>query len=341
MDSENKIEDQNKLKYFGTYRRIALVLFLAFTLFLTVSSITLIFLTKSEKEIKIPDVTGKRFIEIHNRLVRIGLRPDIKFRDLYDIDDGVILHQSPKAGSVVVEKSKINLLVSRSKIFVTVPNLIGKELPIAYNKLKNLHYHGKRISISAGVVSYIPSETSADNIIISQNPIAGVNITPDQKINLLVSIGTLKADKKMPHVQGQSIDLCYDLLLAKGLIVNEEIVETVNMKKSGEILSQSIKKNSIIGEKASVKLKVYWYPLKEHPYSAYEKIEYKIPGNFKSGVYEVIIEDNFSKRIRFSKVMKPGQKIKFIFHRIGNSKITFMKDKKEIRITTINVEEYR
>ncbi len=341
MEKDKLQPEEKKFGYFGTFRKIALMFFLGFSLYITVSAIMLIFLTKSEKEIKLPDVVGKRFIDVHNKLIRSGIKPVLKFKEVFEMDDGIILSQHPGYGSIVTENSNLKLVISRSKINIETPNLVGIELPVAINKLKNLHSHGKAISISSGIISYIPSEKNADNIVIGQNPKAGEMITPDRKINLLVSTGNLRSDNRMPDLRGQSIDLCYDLLLSKNVRIEEEIVETSNIKKSGIIISQKPGKGSRLKKGSSVKLKIYWYPVKEHPYMAYEKVEYTIPDDQKAGLFEVLIEDHVSKRTRFSDNMKPGEKISFIFHRVGNAKISIMNNKQTIRIMSIDVEEYR
>ncbi len=341
MDKENQNNTEAEFSYFKTFRRITLIFFLGFTLFLFASSVILIFLTKPEKEIKVPDIVGKRFVNIHNSLLRNGLRPELKFRDVFDIEDGIILAQYPRSGSVVNENSKIKLTISRSSISLEVPNLIGTELPVAVNKLKNLHSNGKAISISTGVISYIPSETRADNIVMGQSPAAGERINQGRKINLLVSSGKTGSENRMPGITGQSIELCYDLLLAKKVNISEEIVETGNINRSGVVISQNPLKGAFLKEGANVRIKVLWYPMKDHPYSAYEKVEYLIPGGQKSGLYEAVIEDNRSKRTRFSSKISPGNKIQFVFRRTGNAKINILLDKRNIRTTGIEVEEYR
>jgi serine/threonine-protein kinase len=341
MEKENQTIQEAEFSYFKTFRRISLVFFLGFTLFMCAATIILIFLTQPDKEIKVPDIVGKRFVNIHNSLLRNGLRPELKFRDVYDIEDGIILAQFPQSGSVVNENSKIKLTISRSSISLEVPNLIGTELPVAMNKLKNLHSNGKAISISTGVISYIPSETNADNIVIGQSPTAGERLNQGSKINLLVSSGKTKSGSRMPGITGQSIELCYDLLLSKNVKINEEIIETGKRGRSGTIISQTPRKGTLLKEGASVKIKVLWYPIKDHPYTAYEKVEYLIPENQKSGLYEAVIEDNRSKRTRFSAIMSPGRKIQFLFRRTGNAKIQILLDKKIIRTTSIEVEEYR
>ncbi len=337
---KNKDTEEVEFKYFKPLKRLAVIFFAGFSVYLFMSTMMLIFLTKSAPEVRVPEVTGKRFVDVSNGLSRKGFRTELKFVDVYDIEDGIILNQYPEAGRIALEESKITLTVSRSKFFIDVPSLVGSQLPIAVNKLKNLHYQDKSVSISTGVISYIPSEKTAANVVIDQSPKAGSKISPDVKINLLVSSGSAVADKKMPDVAGQSIDLCYDLLLAKGVIVNQEIVKTDDINKSGLINSQSIPAESLLKDGDILTVSVNYYSLTEHPYSAYELVEYTIPSDQPQGLYEAYIEDNHSKRIRFSAHSGPGQKIKFLFQRVGNAKIFINRDKKNLRVLSINVDEF-
>jgi beta-lactam-binding protein with PASTA domain len=335
---KNDTQQKEKFKYFGSIGRIAVIFFIGFSLFLLVSTIILIILTKPEREVVVPDVEGKRFVEAYNSLIRKGVKPDIKFKDIADIDDGLILSQYPKKGKVVPENSKIKLLVSRSEYIIEVPNLMGKELPLALNNLKNIHRHEKTLSLGTGVISFMPSDTVTDNIVIDQSPRAGEKITPDHRINLLVSTGKTATDTVMPDVTGQYIELCYDLLRAKGLTVNEEIVMTDDSARSGLVVSQTPARGAEVKKGDACTLKINWFKLEKHPYSAYEKIEYQIPADEKAGLYEAYVNDGHSKRIRYSKNAAPGQKIVFVFRREGNAIITFRCNKKRISDTDIDVD---
>ncbi len=329
-----------EFNYFKPVKKLALIFFLGFSVYLFFSTMILIFLTKSSPEVKVPDITGKRFVDVSNTLSRKGFRTELKFVDVYDLEDGIVLNQYPESGRISNEGSKITVTISRSRFFIDVPNLAGTQLPIALNKLKNLHYQDKSVSISTGVISYIPSEKTAANVVMDQSPKPGSKISPDVKVNLLVSSGSSGVDKKMPNVTGQSIDLCYDLLLAKGVVVNEDIIKTDDINKSGVIESQSIPADTLIKDGDVVTVKVNYYVLTEHPYSAYELIEYVIPSDQPKGLYEAYIEDNHSKRVRFSSQSGPGQKIRFVFQRVGNSKIYINRDKKNLRVLSIKVNEY-
>ena len=329
-----------EFKYFGPLKRLVLIFFLAFMLFLFFATLILILLTKSTKELKVPDLLGRRFVEVSNSLTNRGFRTDLKFADVYDLEDGIILNQSPESGRIVEENSKITLTISRSKFFVNVPNLTGSMLPMAINKLKNLHFQDKSVSISTGVISYIPSEKTAADVVIDQSPKAGEKITPDVKVNLLVSSGPGSVNKKMPDVTGQSINLCYDLLLAQGVVINEQIVKVGNINQSGIIVKQSIPKDTALKEGDIVTLSINYYSLTEHPYTAAEYVEYVIPSDQGEGLFEAYIEDNYSRRIRYSARAKAGQKISFVFQRVGNARIFITKDKKNISILKINVDEF-
>ena len=320
--------------------KVLLTLFVGFSLYMLVSAVVVVVLTKPEKQVRVPEVVGRQFIDVYNSLNRKGLNPEIRFHDVFDIDNGLVLEQYPVSGSIVSDGSTVRLLVSRSSLKMETPNLVGIELPFALNKLKNMHIHDKTITLNPGVISYLPSEKTPGNIIIAQNPRPGERISPERKINLLVSAGKTGADTKMPECTGQSIDLAFDLLMAKNVEIAEDLVTTGLQEKSGIILSQSPRAGTEIKKGQAVVLKVYYYPLKNHPYRAFEKIEYTIPDDEAEGVYEAYVEDNRSKRLRYSRTMKPGNKLTFVFHRTGNAKVTLLRDKKQVKVFTVNVEEF-
>ncbi len=320
--------------------RVLLALFVGFSLYMLISAIVVVVLTKPEKQVRVPNVVGRQFIDVYNSISRKGLKPEIRFYDVYDIDNGLVLKQYPESGNIISDGSTLRLLVSRSSLKMEAPNLVGIELPFALNKLRNMHIHEKTITINPGVISYLPSDKTAGNIIIAQDPRPGERITPERKINLLVSTGKTGVDAKMPDCKGQSINLAYDLLVAHNVEIAEEIVQTGRQEKSGSIVSQSPAPGTAIDRGQVVKVKVLYYPLKNHPYRAFERIDYTIPQNEEEGLYEAYVEDNQSKRLRFSRTMKPGNVITFLFHRTGNSRITLLRDKKQVKVFTVNVEEF-
>lgn len=329
MDAAVEKKERRK-RMFRMAARLAVILFIGLSLYLFISSIILLFLTKSDKEVTVPYVVGKRFEDVYNSLVRKGFVPEIKPYEVFDMDNGIILDQYPENGKIVFEGEKIKLVVSRSKVYLPVPNLVGSKLPFAVNKLKNINYNDRSYAVGTGVISYIPSDTIAESIVIEQNPEPGEEISPDRKVNLLVSSGKVEGEMKMPNLRTQSVDIGFDLLLSRGLGISEEIIITDSESKSGIIESHNPGAGESIQAGMLVKLKVYYYSQREKPYAAYERVTYTVPSDEKEGIFEAYIDDSSSKRIRFSRKMKPGWKIDFIFKRKGKAKISITNNKKVI-----------
>jgi beta-lactam-binding protein with PASTA domain len=340
MEKENKQNDQPKFKYFRPVGKLALITFLLFTLFIFISTIMIIIRTKPDKSVKVPDIVGQQFNDVCNGLIRDGLKPEVNFHETFDIESGIILKQHPEGGTVIPGGNTLKLTVSRSGYILEVPNLIGKNLPIAKNSLRNLHSHGRNFIVATGVISYVPSEKTPENIVIAQSPRAGEQISPDRRVNLLVSAGQAKDERLMPDVTNQSIDIAYDLLAAKKLHVTQDIVETWDKALSGLVVEQSPAPNAPLANNATVKLKVALYQMKGHPYYAYEKIQYTIPTSFSDGLFEAFVEDDGQKRICFSENMKGGQQIVFAFHRTGKAKISIMRDKDVLSVIGVNVQDF-
>jgi hypothetical protein len=110
-----------------TYRRLFGLVALYFSVFLFVSTLMLLLLTRPESDVRVQNVIGRKYTSVHNTLTRDGLAPVLKFRDVHDVEDGVILSQFPAPGVIVPEGSRLNLVVSRNILMVEVPTLVGKD----------------------------------------------------------------------------------------------------------------------------------------------------------------------------------------------------------------------
>lgn len=334
-------ETHNKkpqMSIFGSRSRIALIFLAALTFFSLISFMILVIRTSPAKEVRVPDVVGKKFIDVYNILSRKDMRPSVTFKDVADMDDGIVLSQHPESNTIVKNDTKIRLTVSRSSFYVETPNLVGLAYPIALNKMKNLQYQGRPVSIKKGVISYIPSTKTQENIVIGQSPSAGERITPDRKINLLVSAGDVKEDNRMPDITSQSVDLVYDLLQSKGLVVRQTIIKTGKKQETGIIKGQVPAAGTAVNKGTSVALTVAWYPLDDHPYDAYERVQFKVPSDGKRGLYEAFIQDSTSKRLRFSSKAGPGSTIDFIFKRKGNARVEILVDREPFKVMKIDVQ---
>jgi hypothetical protein len=142
----------------------------------------------------------------------------------------------------------------------------------------------------------------------------------------------------MPDVTGQSIELCYDLLRAMGLVIRQEVVATADPAASGTVSAQTPEKGSIIAKGQACTLRVFLQPLDKNPYGAYEKVAYIIPASAPKGRYEAQVEDRAGRRIRFEGMAGPGGAVTFVFRRAGNAVVTILCDKKPVDTMEIDVD---
>jgi eukaryotic-like serine/threonine-protein kinase len=320
-------------------RRMILLILIYFTFFITASTFMLIILTSPKGEVKVPLLTGKKFTFVYNSLERNSLKAELKYEDVYDIEDGVILSQYPEAGAVVSKGDKVKLLISRNDLSIEVPTLVGFGLPNAKNKLSKLHAGERSVSLAVGIVCFVPSK-SQENVIIMQNPSAGEKVSPDTKVNLLVSSGETGADLNMPAITGQAIDLATLLVMAKGCVLEQEIVKTDKREESGIIIAQSVKDGTVLAKGQSISVKVGYYPVTEHFYNSYEKLDFEIPASYGDGYYEALVSDDSGERVCYAGKKTAGKMINFVFARQGNAKVKIIKDKKQETVIGVKMTDF-
>ena len=113
-ENNNKKNEEVEFTYFKPVKRLALIFFAGFSVYLFISTMMLIFLTKSSAEVKVPDVTGKRFVDVSNSLTRKGFRTELKFVDVIKINMGLLITGGRCHPDL---ESLINVSVSAGKDF--------------------------------------------------------------------------------------------------------------------------------------------------------------------------------------------------------------------------------
>ncbi|MDA3901487.1 MAG: PASTA domain-containing protein [Spirochaetes bacterium] len=333
-------DSQKKPGFFVRNRKFFVLMVVYVTFFMLVSTFMLVKLNQPAGKVRMPDVTGKDFKSVYNTLVNRELRPVISFHDASDVASGLILRQHPPSGKIIPKDSRVRLVVSRSNFKVDVPKVDGSPLVIAKNKLSTLHIGEKKVSLGIGVVSYIPSADHEDGIVIEQSPRAGEKVAPHSKVNLLVSMGVLGRDSAMPDLVGQHIDLGFDLVLSLGLSVRQKIVPADSPEDSGKILEQTIKPGTVVEDGAELLLTVAYYERENRYYQSYEKVSFVVPKDSEESFYEVWIDDEEQRRVRFSKMCKPGETVVFVFHRTGNARIEIIKNKQKEKVLSLDVDTF-
>ncbi len=329
-----------KIGFWKANYKAFILLLVYFTLFLFVSTIIIILLTKPTGTTTIPAVTGHKFSVVYNRIISRELKPEVTFFETDDIEDGIIIKQYPSAGMIRPRESRMKLTVSRNTAFIEVPQLEGNQLFVVKNKLNSITIAERSVSLPIGVITYYPSDKEAENIVVKQSPKAGQRVPLGTRVNLLVSLGQAAPDAKIPDLVNQTIDLCFDLLMSKGVQIDETLVPAASAEQSGLIIEQNPPAGTILNPGDVVKLKIAVFKTQAAFYNSYETFSYKLSNSDPAGHYEIVIKDDISERIRYSKKAKGGDLLTFAFFRTGNAKAVITVDKKYLKSVSMKTDDF-
>lgn len=121
-----------------------------------------------------------------------------EYRKTDEKEPGIILSQSPEAGSKITEGSTVTLVVAASEKDITMPNVYGLTLEMAEQTLK-------QSELSIFKAMKINSDTVEEGKVIYTDPKASSIVSGDQEITIYVSDGpsTTTIEKiKIPDVIG-------------------------------------------------------------------------------------------------------------------------------------------
>ena len=121
-----------------------------------------------------------------------------EYRKTDEKEPGIILSQSPEAGSKITEGSTVTLVVAASEKDITMPNVYGLTLEMAEQTLKQ-----SKLSIFKAMK--INSDTVEEGKVIYTDPKANSIVSGDQEITIYVSDGpsTTTIEKiKVPDIIG-------------------------------------------------------------------------------------------------------------------------------------------
>lgn len=149
------------------------------------------------KEITVPSVVEEPKENAVAILEAAGLR-NIAFSESHHdtIPANHVIRQKPGANQVVKQSRTIELVISLGPVLIEVPPVEGLDVRVAEANLQAVGLKAVR--------EYEYSETHAADIVIRQDPLAGVEIAKDQEVKLVVSAGPRPF--KMPSVIGKTLD---------------------------------------------------------------------------------------------------------------------------------------
>lgn len=242
----NKKEDSKKENGKKKRKKWPIVLVTSFVVLALLGLFTFIILpgVLSAKDIKIPDLSDMNVDDAISKLKLNGLQ-DGKKIELTDknVKKGHIIKTDPEAGNTVKENARITLYVSTGKQKWEIPDYTGRQFEDVYRLLENKNFKD--------IKSTEIFDDSEPGTIITQNPIGGKKIVPEDTILAFeVSKGTKKILLKdltqysLKSVQdyvssvGLSLDASteqYDDNIAKGNVISQSPAQGTEMKRGDKV----------------------------------------------------------------------------------------------------------
>ncbi len=211
--------------------------------------------------IRIPDFVGQRFDNIGS-FDKIDIKSEPIFSD--DVPAGKVISQSPYGGAkrkiADGEKYTVRLTVSLGKEAKIIPDLKNYKYTDAAAALRTL---GARIKI----VSVYDDRIERD-IVLRTSPEVGESIENGDTVTLFVSRNHVHSPVSVKNFVGMTLEDAAAEMLADGLILGDVAEEYSYVYPKGQVISQSIKPESVVAYGSRVDIAVSLGERKEelHPF---------------------------------------------------------------------------
>ena len=152
------------------------------------------------------------------------------------VAEGVIISQSPAAGTMVSVGSKVKYIISLGRPIV--PNVVGKSAAKANAAIKSVD------NLKVGPITTAHSDTVAAGVVISQSPDAGTEVATGSQVSYVKSLGK----PVVPKIVGKLADDANTAIVNAGLVVGDITTAYSNKVAAGKIISQ----NPAAGKKVTI-----------------------------------------------------------------------------------------
>jgi len=189
-------------------------------------TVILIDISSGKPEVTIPSVVGQSVEDAVAELTQAGLDAQVVEVNS-DKDEGTVTAQSPSAGTVVVEGTRVRINVSRGPKPLTVPNVIGLPYDQAAAELQRVGFGVSRVDVDSDL---------AAGIVTNQDPNGGSESSKGSTVTLSVSRGPVTS--AVPDVTTQDVTIAQTTLEAAGFRTRVVLEDTDDPSSDGIVVSQ-------------------------------------------------------------------------------------------------------
>ncbi|MEU9996351.1 Stk1 family PASTA domain-containing Ser/Thr kinase [Streptomyces sp. NPDC050848] len=184
---------------------------------------------------RVPAVLGQTEAKATERLTDAGLDVGTTKRAFSDVyERGTVMATDPASGERIRGNGTVTLTISRGPEIVKVPRLKGKPLAEAKRLLADE-------GLAAGLITTAFSQDIAQGAVISSDPEAGTERSPDSAVALVVSKGR---PIDVPDVAGDAVAEATRTLRDAGLKVEIASEQIHSAEPAGTVAAQSLAEGS-------------------------------------------------------------------------------------------------
>jgi eukaryotic-like serine/threonine-protein kinase len=202
---------------------------LAIVLVVAAAVVLAVVLTQSSKSVSVPSVTGQTEQAAGAALRRAGLNPVPSLASSTKVESGLVISQSPAAGSVAKKGSTVKIVVSGGPASKSLTNVAGLS---ASKAASELHKAGFKTTNKPESSKTVPA-----GHVIGTEPSAETEIQEGHLVTLLVSSGP--APVHVPDVTGQSLEAAEATLTNAELALGTVTKRVSSTQTPGTVLAQS------------------------------------------------------------------------------------------------------
>jgi serine/threonine-protein kinase len=196
-------------------------------------------------KIVVPSLAGMSQAQAAKAAAELGLTVEVT-QEVFseDVPKGKVLTSDPAGGGRVAIAGTVNLIISKGKDRIEVPNLVGLTVESATAVLESN-------SLKIGRVTEKYNYTLEAGLIIDGNPSSGSPVRQDSSIDLIISQGPEQVE--LTNFQGKTSDQAQSELTAAGLIASSkyEYSDTIPI---GTVISQTPSDVSTVGKGEKITL---------------------------------------------------------------------------------------
>ena len=223
---------------------------LAVALVAGLAALAVVLLTQSTKSVTVPSVTGQTEQAAGATLRSAGLSPQPSLAPSATVNSGLVISQTPAAGTVAKKGTRVSIVVSEGPANVPLTDVTGLTAAKAAAELRRAHFKTKTRPEA--------SKTVEAGRVIGTEPPAETEVQEGRVITLLVSTGP--APVHVPDVTGQTLEAAEATLTNDELGVGTVTKRVTSTQAAGTVLGQSPSTGSAVRAGAKVNLTVAQAP---------------------------------------------------------------------------------